>query len=149
MNVMTQTPPQQNIFDRLAEIIQTNGQRPVGRVPVQAQALPVEHYTDQIFAGFEEFLPNFTSQTGEVWKDFLGFTTREDIEQVTLPAVVNLLTRFAADSQSMITLFAAVSELLLFTIREHIRRGQLPVLFPTSELPTVSVEGDDTAMLPV
>lgn len=68
-------------------------------------------------------------QTSSDWKSGLQYQTQDDIRFILVPTMLKALRELAADNKTKSLLDLQIG-VLLFTVREMIRLGHLPVLVP-------------------
>ena len=98
------------------------------------QILDLADYLEMLLPQLEMVMRESADSSHQSWKGLVGHDRRTDITGVP-PQLADCLRRFAADGGIQDCL-EGVSALMLLMLREMLRRGLLPVLFPVGNLPT-------------
>ena len=121
------------IWDLLQELACRDG-APVPVVVEGVQILDLADYLDMLLPQLDLVMKETAEFSHESWKGLVGHSRGIDVAGV-LPQLADCLRRFAADGGIQDCL-EGVSALMLLMLREMLRRGLLPVLFPVGNLPT-------------
>ena len=121
------------IWDLLQEMA-CRGDAPEPVTVEGVQILDLADYLDILLPQLDLVMKETAEDSHQSWKGLVGHSRRTDVAGV-LPRLADSLRRFAADGGVQDCL-EGVSALMFLLLREMLRRGLLPVLFPVASLPT-------------
>ena len=123
-----------NFWNEINRLVQDQGDEPPARTPEETFILDTADYLPMVLPALEEHMEEQAEDSREHWRDFASCSRREDIERVALPNVLRELRRFASDGMLEHCLAAAGAMIQLY-MREQLRNGRLPILYPVTRIP--------------
>ena len=103
------------------------------------QILDLADYLDMLLPQLVVNMRERADATQQSWKGLAGHDRRTDLAGV-LPPLADSLRRFAA-AGCLQDCVEGVSSLMFLLLREMLRQGKLPVLFPVASLPATPAPG--------
>jgi hypothetical protein len=105
------------------------------------QILDLADYLEMLLPQLEMVMRESADSSHQSWKGLVGHGRQTDVAGV-LPKLADSLRRFAADG-GLQDCLEGVSALMFLLLREMLRRGKLPVLFPVASLPARRIADDE------
>ena len=126
------------LWDELGRIIGERGMCPPAR---EAHALTVFGQLEYLPMVIEQLTQHMVAQmeaVGEPWCGYVSYDRPVDVEQITLPVLLEKLKAFSQDGK-IEDLLEALAQVTHLATREFLRRGQLPVMYPVGRVPSTPV----------
>jgi hypothetical protein len=121
------------LFEQLSALIPYE-ECPSAGLPKHVTLLSASEYWPMIANQFEAILAEKEAVTSQGWVNALMLSRREDIEKVVLPKLVDRLIFFAAQG-NFSDGYALLLEVFFLLLREMLREGKLPSMYPLGLLP--------------
>jgi hypothetical protein len=99
--------------------------------------LDLDQYLPLVIEQFEEYIEKDAQTSIQKWRDYVGYSRMADVELLTMPQVATALRKFLIDGK-MESAFQALAAITELVIREQVRAGLLPSLFPVRHLEPIS-----------